>query len=604
MSRIPRESRLLLWLGLCVACGTPAALKKAEAPSPSQSAAPRTIQLCADLRMTARGQLCIAPITAEQQRNRSFTARLELEGGLVVRFVRLNGRGPEPDDDGCIEYRYRYEAGYVAESIGYRQDGTVCDRSLWTDRAKRLSLVDEWGRPDFKRERVHTGMLFEHDENGMVIRQQPLGADGAPVTLGLSSEVRYERDAMRLEKRACYFDAQGKAIKNAAGVHCWSYERDRFGNDVVQQAWDEQGKAAATGDGTHRIVKDFDRHGNLLRRSSFGVDGSPVGLETAHCPTIVYHRDDFGFMTGADCRDGKDRAARFEDGHSYWRSSPDAQGRPREVRYFDDHGNLMTTDLGYAKVELERDALGHVVERRFFGADGSPGQKDGPPVFRYTWDARHLEVGRSNLDPRGRPWRNKGCVSIDTEYDQYRQAVRQTCRDEHGKPALSTDNVCMTQWRYDPRGLLIETRYLDTGGKAIDARRGYAKKLLNYDARGLESRSRHFKADGTELELPRYSVLWVRPPLSDEFWPATSRARALAEIEAAQRDLVAGLPWQAALTRYGDEKVYAAVLGDSGYLNLQTLWPALRAVLEPLKVGQYSRVVEIPYGLAIYLRTE
>ena len=76
------------------------------------------------------------------------------------------------------------------------------------------------------------------------------------------------------------------------------------------------------------------------------------------------------------------------------------------------------------------------------------------------------------------------------------------------------------------------------------------------------------------------------------------------QAETAERELRAGLPWHAALVRYGDERVYGGQLGDAGYMNLETLWPALRAVLAPLQVGEYSRVVEIPYGLAIYRRTE
>jgi hypothetical protein len=601
-------SRVASWLSLCawgcLSCTAPALGSKAASQRPGQDA-PHATQLCADLRMTARGQLCITPVSPEEHGHRAFTARLELENGLVTRFVRLNGRGAvEPDDDGCVEFRYRFEAGYVAEGVGYRQDGTICDRALWTDRARRLSYVDEWGRPDFTRDRVHTAMLLEHDQNGMVIRQQPLDVGGKPVTLNLVSDMRYERDATRLEKRACYFDARGKPIKNTAGVHCWSYERDRFGNDLVQQAWDEHGKPTTTGEGTHRIVKVFDRYGNLLRRSLLGLDGKPLTLEAANCPVIVYHRDEFGFTTGADCRDGADQVARFDNGNSFWRSTPDAAGRARESRYFDHFGKLMSAEPGYARVELDRDALGHVTERRFFLADGSAGQKDGPPVIRYEWDARQLEVRRSHFSARGQPWTYKGCVSTDTQYDQYRQAVRQTCRNAGGEPVLSTDNVSATAWRYDARGLLLETRYLDTRGEPIDARRGYAKKLFSYDARGLEAGSRHFKADGSELKLPRYSVLWVRPPLSDAFWPAPSRARALADVETAHRELAAGLPWHAALTRYGDDKVYGALPGDSGYLNLRTAWPALRVALESLSVGQYSRVVEIPHGLAIYLRTE
>lgn len=595
---------LLVGAWLCSSCGAPAVVEPA-APASGANAPKRTVQLCADLRMSARGQQCIAPLRPEEQRHRSFTARLELEAGQVLRFQRLNGRGAlEPDDEGCVEFRYRYDGEYIAESVGYRLDGTICDRSLWTDRATRLSYVDEWGRPDFSRDRVHTAMLLDHDTNGMVIRQRPLGADGQPVTLSLAGEVRFQRDAARLEQRICYFDGQGKPIKNAGGVHCWTYDRDRFGNDLVQQAWDEQGAPAAGADGVHRFVRVFDGYGNLVRRSAFGVDGNPLTIERSHCPAIAYHRDEFGFLLGADCRDEADRAARFDEGNSYWRSTPDRDGRVRESRYFDASGRLMTSDVGYARVELERDAHGHVTQRRFFLADGTPGQTDGPSAIRYEWNAQHLEVRRSFWSASGRPGLLNGCASLDTEHNQFRRASRQICRDADGKPTLSSDKVSITEWSYDARGQLAETRHLDVAGRPIDSKRGFFKKVHRYDARGLESGSQHFKVDGSELKLPRYSVLWVRPPLSDAFWPASSRERALLEVETAHRELLAGLPWHAALVRHGDEKVYAALPGDSGYLNLDTLWPALRAVLQPLAVGEYSRIVEIPYGLAIYQRTE
>jgi hypothetical protein len=590
---------------LCLSCSAPSVVKPVVGPNTVGTASARTIRLCADLRMTARGHHCVAPLRPEEQRHRAFTARLELEEGRVTRFERLNGRGtPEPDDDGCVEFRYRFDGDYIAEHVGYRQDGTVCDRALWTERATRMSYVNEWGRPDFSRERVNTGMLLDHDANGMVVRQRPFGLDGKPAPVSLAFETRIERDAARLEKRTCSFDAQGRPIKNANGVHCWSFERDRFGNDLVSQAWDERGKPTATGDGVHRIVKEFDRYGNLVKRRVFGLDGRPPTADRVHCASFTYHRDEFGFMTGTDCRNAADLPARFDEGNSHWRATPDHLGRSRETRYFDAQGKLMTTDFGYARIELDRDAFGHVTARRFFLADGRPGQIDGPAVIRYEWSPQHLEVRRSFFHANGRPSQLKGCASTESAYDQYRQAVRQTCRDAQGKPVLSSDNVSVTGWSYDERGLLAETRYSDTADRPIDSKRGFARKVYRYDERGLESGSRHFKADGSEVTLPRYSVLWVRPPLSDAFWPRPSRAHAVLDIEAAHRDLLSGLPWHAAVVRYGDEKVYAAQPGDAGYLKLDTVWPALRAVLEPLQVGQYSRIVEIPYGFAIYQRTE
>jgi hypothetical protein len=566
----------------------------------------RTTLLCADARLSSRGQICIRPLSAEEQRHRTLSLRLELEAGVPVRMWRINGRGfLESDDDGCVEHRYRFENGSIAESTGYRRDGTVCDRTLYTERATQLSMVDAWGRPEFSRERLHTKMRLSFDDQGMVIGQRPQASDGSPTTLQRASELRYERDALKLEKSVCYFDAQGKPIVNSVGIHCWKSERDAFGNELVRSAWDERGAPAVNAEAVHRFVKEFDRYGNLTKQSALDVAGKPVSLETARCPQLRYQRDDFGSLLGVDCLDGAGKPTSFDEGNAMWRTTPDARGMPREYRYFDQYGNALAPKCGYARLELQRDELGHVIERHFFLADDRPGQqKDGPPVTRSALNAAHLEIMRNNLSDTGRSWSYRGCASYQYDYDQFRQLVRSTCLGHDGKPTLSWDNVATTLSRYDARGLVVETRYLDADGKPIDSDDGYQRVVYDYDARGVDSKARHFKVDGSELELARFAILWVRPPLADGLWPAPSRALALQTIEKARRELLAGMPWESALSRYGDEKVYAVNPGDTGYLNLPSLFPVVRAALERLGVGEYSPIVEMPYGLAIYLRTE
>jgi hypothetical protein len=593
---------LLLTLSACGAAPPPSA----RAADTARAKLERTTLWCAETRLSARGHVCIRPLSSDEQRHRSLSLRLEVEAGLPVRLSRVNGRGfADPDDNGCVEHRYRFESGYVTESTGYGRDGTVCDRSLYTAQATQLSHVDAWGRPDFSRERLHTKMLLSFDANGMVVAQRPLASDGTPTTIQQASELRYERDALKLEKSVCYFDAGGKATRNAFGIHCWRSERDQFGGELKRSAWDETGKPAVGGEGAHSYVRQFDRYGNLVRQTALDVDGKPVTLESARCPVLSYVRDEFGALLGVDCLDGSGKPARFDDGNSAWRATPDARGLPREYRYFDEQGNAFAPKWGYARLEVERDALGHIVERRYFTAEDRPGQqKDGPPVTRGTFNHQHLEVVRNNLSDGGSPWHHKGCAALSYEYDEFRQITRSTCRGANGKPALSWSNVATTISRYDARGLLVETQYLGADGKPIDSDDGYQRKLFTYDARGVDGKARHFKASGAELTLRRFAILWVKPPLADGFWAAPSRALAVKTIETAQRELLSGTSWYRALMVYGDDKVYPGNPGDTGYLNLDTVYAAVRAVLEPLKVGEYSRIVEMPYGLAIYLRTE
>ena len=64
------------------------------------------------------------------------------------------------------------------------------------------------------------------------------------------------------------------------------------------------------------------------------------------------------------------------------------------------------------------------------------------------------------------------------------------------------------------------------------------------------------------------------------------------------------MPWMMALQRFGNDKVYAVNPGDTGFLSMSTVYPAARDALEPLRVGEYSRIVELPYGLLVYRRTQ
>jgi hypothetical protein len=590
-------------LGSLLGCG--GAVTPAPAPPVAPPPAP-SAKLCGEWVLSSHGLICQRPLSADEQAHRGVAYRLWYRGSLVERLERINGRGfPEPDDNGCSERRYRFEAGYLAENTGYRPDGSVCDRALFTEQARRVRFVDAWGRPDYRTDRAYTAALYERDADGVVTKTRPLASDGTPSTINGAAEMRYEHDAQHFETRACAFDANGKPMLNYSGVHCYSHERDAAGNDVRQASWGVDGQPAAAADRSQTTLRTFDRYGNLLEVTRLGVDAKPVRSFFIRCVKLAYHYDANGFRTGADCLDAAGQPTEFDQGNSKWIATPDARGRTREIRYFDRYGSPFTSSTNYARMEADHDELGHTIEQRFFLADGTPGQKEeGAAVVRHEFDAQQLEVKRSFFNARGKPQTVKGCAAYSYEYDGQRDLVRQSCLDGAGKLASSREKVSVTLWRFDSEGLLAEMRFVDASGALRDNRSGYARKVFAHDARGSDKTTRHFKADGSALPLRRFSVLWVHPPYSDGFWPAPSRAEAVDMIESARRELLAGMPWPVALTRYGDEKVTALNPGDTGYLNFESIYPVAREAIESLQVGEYSRVVEMPFGLALYLRTE
>jgi YD repeat-containing protein len=318
---------------------------------------------------------------------------------------------------------------------------------------------------------------------------------------------------------------------------------------------------------------------------------------------VVYQYDDHGFRTGGECRDSQGKLSAFDEGNAIWRASPNAQGRAREFRYYDAFGNPFGGSMGHVSVEMDYDERGHQKERRNFLANGQPGDDDEPPITRYEHDSRGLELRRSFFWGSGEPYIHRGCAARSYDYDSMRHLVRAQCLDADGKLALDSDETKIITYSYDARGFLAEMRYVNEAGKLQDNDEGFARVTAVTDALGV-LRKRHFAAGGAEVSIGRYSAIWVRPPRAGGYFPAPSREVARQNIEQARRELLAGLPWSFAMERYADGRVTAVLPGDAGYMTLKNKFPVLAEALRDLKVGEYSEVVEIPYGFVVYQRTE
>ncbi len=596
---------LLGLVGLGWACSChPSVL--ARAPSASPAVAAKRVELCADFRLLPSGPSCIRPLSAEEQSHRAHSFRLEHDGDRVSHLERINGRGAlEPDDDNCTQYSYRYEHGEVVESVGRSLGKSVCARELYSEHGTRRSTVDEFGRPSFENDSYIVGRRFERDARGLVLSSRVFGADGSPITpTGGAHEVRYERDERGFERKTCLFDESGKPYENAFHTHCYTYQYDDFGNNIERRSWDFKNQPTAESGGATRIVREIDRYGNVAASHYFGVDGTGVSNDRAYCATVANQLDDFGFRIGWECLDAHNRPAHFREGLSIGRATPDAFGRTRETRYFDGDGHPFDADPGFARFETARDDLGRVIERRWFKASGGPGQKDGPAVERYTFDERDLEVKRTYFDASGKPWSSRGCAERDFAYDSFRQNVRRTCRDAAGKLARERDGAVITKRSFDERGYLVEETGFDENEQPTNSEDGVSRNVYHYDGLGLAKGTDFFAADGSKVSLSRFRSLIVRPPYSSEFWPEGKREEALARIEAARRDLLAGMPFINALKLYGDVSINSVRPGDIGYQRPSHFYSSIRVVTESLKVGEYSEITEFPFGFAVYQRTE
>ena len=587
----------------CHAAAPPAAPSSAAATA---AAAPR-VEWCSDYRISAQGPLCQRVSSVEERSHRSRLGRFEYQGKHVVHRTRVNPRGGlDFDDDGCSEYRYRYEQEDLVEGVGYRPDGSVCDRTLYSEHATLAKHVDAWGRPAASNDRLFTEERLERDATGFVVRSRFFGRDGSPLAAPNGAyDIHFERDARGNESRVCYFDEHGQPALTNLRVHCVAYRRDTQGNELEESYFGLAGQPAENLRGAQRRTYEYDRFGNITKRLLLRADGTPIATDTGECPELHYHYDDHGFHVGSDCLDGAGHGVRWREGNASWRSTPDDHGRTREIRYFDPEGNpTLYGAARYARLEIDEDSLLHVTERRYFLANGARGQKRGAAVTRYAYNTQGLEAKRSYFDASEEPTPYRGCASVESEYDEFRQMVRRTCRGEDGKPALNWDRVAVEEWRYDAQGRVIEERDFDVDGKAARRVDRVVREVYTHNASGTKVSTVHYAADGSVVVLPRFSFLTVRVAQPEAFWPPRTREASLARIEAARAQLLTGMPFVEALYRYNDDEISETLPGELGYDDPARMYSSARTGVESLKVGEYSQVVEVPYGFLLYLRTE
>src|SRR5262249_8012665 len=158
---------------------------------------------------------------------------------------------------------------------------------------------------------------------------------------------------------------------------------------------------------------------------------------------------------------------------------------------------------------IDRDAFGRVLEYRYFLANGTPGQSAGPAVVHYvrSKDGQVTKETYSNQEPVS----YKGCAAVAFRYDEFRQLVERTCFNPKGEPAADQDGVASTHYRYDARGFLAERSFHAASAELVNASSGFAKAVFERDPQGTELSARHFRADGSELKLPRFRAVLLHP---------------------------------------------------------------------------------------------
>lgn len=477
------------------ACGAKAvAVAPPSAPPPPRNAEPaEVVRYCSGTVTEWDEHRCIWELTPEQQRHRSFSQRLTIRGGKLIRFETITGSGALREDfseytydgESIVSWRWINRNGVDKGGVILNEDG---DWARW---------VDAKGRPSPKPETRVSGLRRRFDARGRVLGYVYVDALGNPAAH--SSDVFEKR--VKLNQAGAvvqedFFGQHGEPVLGPAGAHVVIHEVDAHGLDIERRYLDIEGQPMLV-DGVGIVRSRYDEYGNPIELSYFNLEGLAVIAPDEGAAVVQKLRD--------------------ERGNEIERRCFDALGKP-----------VFGAARGAARKQ-RFDAQDAVVELSYTGANGSPAR---PPTLDYairrqTRDERGNVVAEYYFDEHAAPvLLADGYHAVQTSFDARDNPIAYAYLDTTGAPVVIAQGYQARRLTYDV-DRPIRTEFLDLNGKST------LPQQMDYEPDGSESKPKVCQGQPSQ---PLIAAISARAALSRSCYE-----RLLAKVPNAKGSLLVGM---------------------------------------------------------------
>lgn len=303
-----------------------------------------------------------------------------------------------------------------------------------------------------------------------------------------------------LVRRMFMRDNRNTPVMDSNGIYGMAYEHNENGQVTRITYLDADGKPMQT------------RHGDAARISEFNEKGETVGCE---------YLDLNGERTNGP--------------EGYSRMTVEYQnGNPVLVSYFDRQDRPINVDGIYAKIKMEFDSQGFMVECSFFDTKDEPAYNEsGVHGFRNQYDERGNAVESVYFDENGTiclstdgyaiqvmqydekdrvvygvfqdvegepiPDRSSGECALQIEYTEDGNLARLIVMDENDEPVINRYGYAALAYVYNEDGYPIRVDYYDAQGELYCGERNYTSCLYGYDERGNRTDVIYLDAEGRRI---------------------------------------------------------------------------------------------------------
>ena len=555
----PKRARRKVPWRLIAGAGVVCVVVAAVATTYRAARRPR-IRYCAFVEESVDGPRCALEVGAALVDKRFETYRITDVGGKVTRVEAVSFAGPFvrfwwDRARGLTRDIVRGDDGAVRHILVRDHDGNVEQVEKWSERGKRIDLVDDDGTPGgaVRMGRHRTTPRFgdprssdsdeslytirrEFDAQGRITSERHFAAAGRPTTDAAGAygyAYAFGRTA-GIAVRKTVLGADGKPAADAHGASVTETADDGTpgGGDI--RYFDIEGKPTAV-DGVHHEHRNWNASQEQTDSVAFGLhDQKVVNLESGVCEerrdwdrakrtlsvtwldelgrqrplkneTLSAVRrtyDERGREVLVDHLDAHgNRVYDRKEGAGAHRFTWDDRDHWVEVEFLDVAGALAKGRYGFARQVMKYDAHGLFIEQRLFDETGKlTSWRDGAPIRTVTRDERGRQIASDWFDADEHAVANiHGWAGWRGRYDRLGNPVELAFVGPDGHSSIGDEGYAIERRTYDDNGDLLTEAFLDASGAPTMHNGEYATQRVTRDDLGLIAQEEYLDGHGERI---------------------------------------------------------------------------------------------------------
>lgn len=356
-----------------------------------------------------------------------------------------------------------------------------------------------------------SGLKYEYDENGHLIKKTCIGTDGNPTFCGRGFVYQtFKYDENGYYNETAYHDDNNNLV-DIAGSDINFAKRidvnDTKGHGLVNMYVDKAGNPVEDAHGVCKTVWEYDSFGNCLKEAYFDNKGLPAKY-SGYQVSETYSYDQFNNLTEIKNLDANGNLTMSSIGVARTVFDYNRTGSVVSIKYYGTDGKPVMNKYGFHKYEFSYDELGNQTDCKYFDIEDNLcittygfasytkvyDQKTNFLIGEYIFDTKGKQIGgqKYKYDERGNMIEysevdgdnnlKSGTVVQHGEFNALNQMTKQYFTDSSGVKVNDPDEEYgIIRFEYDERGNRSVTTYWTTNGKAAANKNKAHKIQQKYD---------------------------------------------------------------------------------------------------------------------------